>query len=105
MSFIESKELHLAHDIHKILLGDSRVSVGIGGHDHIRQHVIIHNLPQLLADLLQLVEVNVPRLIVIEEIKRFLNFHLDVFLAQHLALHHREELVEVNGARPCYLFN
>mmetsp|Transcript_14116 Transcript_14116/g.27867 ORF Transcript_14116/g.27867 Transcript_14116/m.27867 type:complete len:205 (-) Transcript_14116:16-630(-) len=89
----------LLHDADELLLAHLAVTITISLIDHLLELLIRHVLAKLLGHALQVLERDLPGLVVVEEAEGLDDLLHRVALG-HLGRHHLEELVEVDGARP-----
>merc|ERR1719387_78155 len=91
-SNISSEEVGLLHDPQEFFLVDLAVTVTICLVDHLLELLIRHPLPKLLSHALQVLEGDLPRLVVVEEPECLQDLVLRVPV-QDLVRHHLQELL------------
>merc|ERR1719387_1172954 len=87
-----SEEVGLLHDPQEFFLVDLAVTVTICLVDHLLELLIRHPLPKLLSHALQVLEGDLPRLVVVEEPECLQDLVLRVPV-QDLVRHHLQELL------------
>merc|ERR1719321_220667 len=91
-----SEEVRLLHDAQELLLVHLPVSVAVSLVDHLLQLLVRHPLPELLRHPLQVLEGDLPGLVVVEEPEGLQDLVLRVAV-QDLVRHHLEELLVLDG--------
>merc|ERR1711896_57048 len=87
----------LLHDAVELVKVDLAITITVGLVDHVLELLIIDVLTELLSNASEVAEGDLVGVVVIEELEHLLDVLTRILLA-HLAGHHLEEFLELDGA-------
>merc|ERR1719387_846554 len=94
---VPSEKVGLLHDAQKLLLIYLAIAIAVCLIDHLLELLVCHSLAEFLRNSLQILERDLPSLVVIEEPERLQNFVLRVAV-QNLVRHHLQKLLVLDRA-------
>merc|ERR1719267_14757 len=93
------EQVRLLHDAEEFLFVHLAVTITVRFVDHLLKLLVRHPLPKLLRNALEVLERDLPGLIIVEEPESLKDLVLRVTI-ENLLRHHCHELRELDGARP-----
>merc|ERR1719240_693326 len=93
------EQVRLLHDAEEFLFVHLAITIAVRLIDHLLELLVRHPLPELLCDTLQVLERDLPCLVVIEETE-CLEYLILRITVEDLLRHHGHELRKLDCARP-----